>query len=602
MPTISSADARKTLKKTFGFSSFRSGQKEIIDEILDGRDVFAAMPTGGGDSLCYQLPALLLPGLTVVISPLVALMKDQVDGAQDNGIPAAFLNSSLTPEEAVEVYQKLEAGKTKLLYISPERFALNHFANQLKSYDIRLFAVDEAHCISEWGHDFRPDYRNLAEIRELFPESVIAAFTATATEKVQKDIIKLLALKQPFLHRASFNREELSYTVVPKYKTAAQVLSFISRYSGQPGIVYRTSRADVEKTAKTLAAHGIRALPYHAGLSAEVRKRNQDLFNRDEAEVIVATIAFGMGIDKSNIRFIIHADLPRSIEGYYQETGRAGRDGLSSECLLLFSRGDIVKIKYHIDKMQSSKEKKKAISNLNTMVNFSTSNVCRRKLLLNYFGEEHPEHCGNCDVCNGSLEKTDASVDAQKMLSAAVRSGERFGTMHIIDIVCGADTEKIRRFSHDALPTWGVGKDKRKIYWRSLAEELLLQKCLRRNDERYGAIELTEKGRKVLSGEAQFLISKVNTEPAGPAALTSDSSVMNSDLYVHLKDLRRDIASQKKVPPYIVFTDKTLREMAALRPDSEDSLLGVTGIGEKKLSAYGDIFLKAISAFDQKKG
>ncbi|MDC7240149.1 MAG: RecQ family ATP-dependent DNA helicase, partial [Spirochaetales bacterium] len=447
------SNALTILKTRFGYDSFRPNQEEIINAVLEGKDVFASMPTGGGKSICYQIPALALEGLTLVISPLIALMKDQVDAAVESGIAAAYLNSTLKADEAASVYSRLYRGEIKLLYISPERLALDGYLDKLKELPIRFFAVDEAHCLSEWGHDFRPDYLSLAMLRDAFPGVPIAAFTATATKKVQKDIVRILKLNDPFLIRASFNRKELYYRVDRKEKTLAQISSFIKDHEGQAGIVYRTSRKDVEKTAAHLSERGIRALPYHAGLSQALRAENQEKFNNDDVQVICATIAFGMGIDKSNIRFVIHGDLPKSMEGYYQETGRAGRDGLESHCLLLYSAGDLVKQQYFIDQIADPDEQKKAKENLSRMARFAAVNVCRRKQILEYFDESAGDDCGFCDICTGSHEKINASVDAQKILSAVMRTDERFGLTHIIDIVQGADTEKMRTTGHDGLKT-----------------------------------------------------------------------------------------------------------------------------------------------------
>lgn len=585
-----------TLKQTFGFKKFRSHQKEIIAQILSGHDVFASLPTGGGKSICYQLPALHFEGITIVLSPLVALMKDQVDGANEYGIGAYCLNSSLTSKETAEVYRALENNQVQLLYLSPERFAIDGFMENLKRFSVSFVAVDEAHCVSEWGHDFRPDYLSLSRIREHFPMAVIAAFTATATLKVQEDIINLLRLNKPYTVRASFDRKELFYRIIPKDGANKQICDFIKKHKKQQGIVYRLSRKDVEKTATYLSEKGIKALPYHAGLPTKTREKNQDLFNRDEVDVVVATIAFGMGIDKSNIRYVIHGDLPKSIEGYYQETGRAGRDGLNSECLLLYSPGDISKIHYFIDKMTDEKEKARANRNLNTMASLASINVCRRKQILEYFNEPYGENCGSCDICNGEAEQVDGSVDAQKILSAIIRTDQVFGITHIIDIVRGADTEKIRKFGHNEIKTWGVGKDKSIKWWRSIINELVGQKHIYQDRENYNSLKINSSGAEILYGRAPFLVL-MKKETKEVEKLSFREVDYNEDLFALLKEVRTGIAREKGLPPYIVFSDKTLKEMSSLRPDDEAAMLRVSGVGSRKMDQYGYIFLKKIREF-----
>lgn len=585
-----------TLKKTFGYKKFRPNQKEIIDRILEKKDVFASLPTGGGKSICYQLPALHFEGVTLVMSPLVALMKDQVDGARAYGIEAYYLNSTLSAPETADVYKALEEGKVKLLYISPERFAIDGFVENLKRFKISFVAVDEAHCVSEWGHDFRPDYLSLSRIREHFPGVVIAAFTATATLKVQEDIIGLLKLNEPYRVRASFDRKELYYRILPKNGANKQIYDFIRKKKKQSGIVYRLSRADVEKTAAYLSEKGIKALPYHAGLSTKERDKNQDLFNRDEIDVVVATIAFGMGIDKSNIRFVIHGDLPKSVEGYYQETGRAGRDGLPSECLLLYSAGDIAKIHYFIDRISDEKEKIRANRNLNNMANLASVNVCRRKQILEYFDEEHEGNCGSCDICNGEAEQVDGTVDAQKILSAIVRTNQRFGIGQIVDIVRGADTEKIRKFGHQELKTWGVGKDKSKVWWNSIVNELIGQKHIFRDRDSYNALKINPSGADILYGRAAFsVLMRKEKEPE--KKLSFREVDFDEELFSRLRDVRSSIAKKKKIPPYIVFSDKTLKEMSSLKPDDVPAMLRVSGVGERKMEQYGHQFLAEVRAY-----
>src|SRR3990170_3424845 len=493
-----------TLKTVFGFQSFRPNQESIIKNILDGRDVFAVMPTGGGKSLCYQLPATVMHGTAVVISPLISLMKDQVDAAVENGIPAAFMNSSMDADEVTDVYRMLKYSKISLLYIAPERFAMPHFLERLKTAAISLFAIDEAHCISEWGHDFRPDYLGLSLIPEMFPGVPVAAFTATATQRVQDDIINKIGLRNPHIVRASFNRPNLFYEVKAKSRAELQILEFLRDHPGESGIIYRTTRDSVMETADFLKSKGIAALPYHAGLPADERTKNQEAFNRDEVQVIVATIAFGMGIDKSNLRFVVHADLPKNIEAYYQETGRAGRDGEPAHCLLFFGRGDIPKLRYFIDQITDDSERAIVLEKLNQVVGFATHNVCRRKRLLGYFGEVYPgDNCGNCDICSGDAEQIDITRDAQIVMSAISRTQESYGIGHIVDIVTGADTKRIRELQHDLIKTYGAGKDRDKGHWRLIVDELLAQGLIRQEGAPYPVLKLTEKGNNVLFGREQ---------------------------------------------------------------------------------------------------
>lgn len=582
-----------TLQSIFGFTTFKKNQEQIVTSILKGADVFAAMPTGGGKSLCYQLPALLLPGLTVVISPLIALMKDQVDSAKELGISAAYINSTLTQEEYFTIDAQLKSGEIKLLYISPERFAVPGFVEKLQSIKISLFAVDEAHCLSEWGHDFRPDYLSLSNIKKGFKDSTIAAFTATATKKVQEDIISRLQLDNPYTVRASFDRPEIAYRIIKKEQVNAQIISLVKERKSKTGIIYRTSRKDVEKTAQYLLDSGIKALPYHAGLSENIRNENQNKFNRDEIEVIVATIAFGMGIDKSNIGYVIHGDLPKSIEGYYQETGRAGRDGSDSECLLLFSRGDSAKINYFIQQITDEKEQGKARLNLNRMVSYASRNVCRRKQLLAYFEEEHPGECNNCDVCNNENDLIDITEDCRKILSAIIRTGERFGIVHVIEVIRGSKSVKVLKFEHDKIKTYGIGQDKSKPYWHAIIDELLGQECLIQDSERFNALVLTDKGRDVLFGRLSLEMFKPDDKKQkrlkASVPITGDEELFN-----RLRDIRRVIAKEKNVPPYVVFSDKTLNDMSNLKPSTAEEFLMVNGVGQKKLDSYGEAFMEEI--------
>ncbi|NTV04936.1 MAG: DNA helicase RecQ [Chlorobiaceae bacterium] len=585
------------LRKVFGFREFRPNQESVVRAILDKRDVFAVMPTGGGKSLCYQLPAVLLPGTCMVISPLIALMKDQVDGARSNGISAAFLNSSQTSGEREEVMHHLLAGKLDLLYVAPERFILSDFRETLSRVRLSMAVIDEAHCISEWGHDFRPDYLSLSALVTLFPDTPVAAFTATATTRVQQDILDKLALRNPLIIRASFDRPNLTYGVLYKEHPDVQLLSLLKSNFGKAGIIYRTSRKSVNDTAAMLQKKGFRAVPYHAGLSDENRKNNQESFIRDEVDVIVATIAFGMGIDKSNIRFVIHADLPKSIENYYQETGRAGRDGEPAECTLLFAQGDIPKVRFFIDSIIDEEERERSRVALSKVIAFASTSVCRRRTLLDYFGEHYPhDNCNSCDICLGSREVVDCTLEAQMVLSAIVRTEERFGATHITDIVTGSRNQKILEFGHDRLRTYGVGKEHDKKYWRRLIDELLAQKVITKSDGLYPTLLLLPKAVRILRHDEHIEMVRVLEKKKGQL-LPKASEPYDQQLFELLRSLRKQIADEQGIPPYVVFSDRTLHDMSTRFPRTAESMLTVSGVGEVKLERYGRQFLRLIDRY-----
>jgi len=588
----------EVLNRVFGFGEFRPNQEEIVSALLEKRDVFAVMPTGGGKSLCYQLPAHMLDGLCVVVSPLISLMKDQVDAAQANGLKAEFLNSSQLVNDRRRVFHALENNELDLLYVSPERFAMSDFLATLKRAKISFFAIDEAHCISEWGHDFRPDYLSLSRIIEYFPKVAVAAFTATATHQVQDDIIKKLGLRTPHLTRASFDRPNLFYQVEPKENLNMQILAFLREHPEDSGIIYRTTRKNVEATAEFLQQQGIKAMPYHAGLSVQDRKNHQEQFNRDEINVIVATIAFGMGIDKSNVRFVLHGDLPKNVEGYYQETGRAGRDGEPAHCCLYFSQGDTVKIRYFIDQIEDVIEQKVAISQLNKMVQIAQANACRRKNILGYFGETYPkENCGTCDVCTGDVERVDATVDAQKILSAIYRTGGKFGAVHIADIVAGANTQRIRQFHHENLKTYGAGRDQDKRHWRRIIDALLAQDCIRPSDDQYPVLQLAAKATPILRGQKTFRVLRQKEIQKARRVLPSGD--FSPGLFEALRTERKRVARDLGLPPFVVFSDHTLHEMARYFPSTQNEFRQISGVGESKLDHFGDTFLAVISSYKE---
>ena len=584
-----------TLKRTFGYHTFRAHQKPIVQAVLAGRDAFVVMPSGGGKSLCYQLPAAMMSGTCVVVSPLIALMKDQVDNARANGLSAACFNSSQTPRQRVEVLERLDRRELDLLYISPERLVMDRFRNELKRSEVGLFAIDEAHCISEWGHDFRPDYLYLTELKKHFPGVCIAAFTATATPRVQKDIVRRLHLEDPHVVRASFNRPNFFYQVKPKGDVPGQILDFVGARKGQCGVVYRTTRDDVEFTAEYLAEQGISALPYHAGLDRETRRRHQEQFQHDEVNVMVATIAFGMGIDKPNVRFVVHGDLPKNLESYYQETGRAGRDGEPAHCLLLFSEGDAGTIRYFIGQMEEEQEQERCSQKLSHMIRFGSVSICRRRQLLEYFGEAYEkENCGSCDVCTEEVERTDATREAQIVMSAIARTNERFGMTKVVDIVTGADTKEVRQKGLDRVKTYGAGADHTKKYWRRIVDELVGHQCVRRTNDQYPILKLTEKGREVLFGRAKFEIVRRKEEAEEEQG---ERQPCNEELFERLRPIRKRLADAEGLPAFTVFHDRTLREMARYFPDTPEKMRKITGVGDVKLRNYGNPFLREIRIF-----
>ncbi len=589
------------LKKLFGFDSFREHQQELVEGILSGRDAFGVMPTGGGKSLCYQLPASILPGTAVIVSPLIALMKDQVDSARSNGIKAAFLNSTLAQAEVQEIEKDYIDGNLDLLYLAPERLSLSTTVSLLRKNQQgapSFIAIDEAHCISEWGHDFRPDYLFTSRLKELFPQSPLTAFTATATEQVAEDIEKRLQLVNPVKIRASFDRKNLFYEVLAKREAATQIVEFIRERPQQSGIIYRTSRKSVEETANMLVANGINAAPYHAGLPAEKRSATQDAFIRDDITVMVATVAFGMGVDKADVRFVIHGDLPKNIESYYQETGRAGRDGEPSHCLLLYSAGDLGKLRFFIEAMPDETEQGRARQLLASMDAFASVPSCRKISLLNYFDEScELENCGSCDYCAGSFETVDATRDAQIVLSAIMRTGNRFGGIHICDIVCGANTAKVRQFEHDKLKTYGVGKDKPKTHWRSVIDALVAGKKLALSQDKFPVPQINDAATEILFGRDSFQLAVDKRIALDKAQHRAEEIDCDHDFFHHLRDIRKELADVEGVPPYVVFSDKSLRAMAAYHPSNDSELLNISGVGQNKLEKYGQRFLSVIQEY-----
>ena len=598
------SDLDLLLRTTFGYSSFRPLQREICEAALAGKDVFALLPTGGGKSLCFQLPALARDGLTVVVSPLIALMKDQVDALQASGVAATFLNSTLDAENARSRLRGLHRGEFRLLYAAPERLLLEGWEENLRRWNVTAIAIDEAHCVSEWGHDFRPEYRQLSRLRAALPEVPMMALTATATGRVREDIVRQLGLRTPEVFVASFNRPNLTYRVLPKDEPLKQVIAFVRQREGDSGIIYCASRAATERVAEALAGRGFAARPYHAGLDAETRARHQEAFLRDETRIICATIAFGMGINKPNVRWVIHHDLPKNIEGYYQETGRAGRDGLPGDCLLLFSPGDIAKQTHFLDEITDAQEQQVARTQLRQIVHFAESAGCRRAELLAYFGETYPEPaCGACDNCLEPRETYDGTLVAQKFLSCVYRivrhSGFSVGLNHVIEVLTGAGTEKIRRWGHDRLTTYGIGAELDRTQWAGVGRELLRLGLLQVATGEFATLELTEAGTEALRQRTPVTLTKPLSLPQARRSAARRAGEIECDeiLFARLRALRKRLADERRVPAYIIFGDNTLRAMARHYPTEDAQLEGIPGIGERKRAEFGALFTAEIAAY-----
>ncbi len=592
------------LKTIFGYDTFRPLQREVIDNVLVRRDSLAIMPTGGGKSLCYQIPALMLDGLTVVVSPLIALMKDQVEQLRAYGVPALYLNSTLSPEAYAANMEHIRRGEVKLLYVSPETLLTPRIFNLLDALQVDLFTIDEAHCISEWGHDFRPEYRQLVDARRRYPKAVCLALTATATPRVRADITRSLGFSGSNEFVASFNRENLYIEVAPKTEPLRQTTRLLERFKDQSGIIYCFSRKQVDELAAALAQRGYSARPYHAGLEDAERRRNQEDFIRDDVQIMVATIAFGMGINKPNVRFVIHYDLPKSVEGYYQEIGRAGRDGLPAHCLLLYSYSDVAKLRYFIDQ-KAGDERRAATQQLDAIVRYAEDEqTCRRKPLLTYFGESYATpKCNNCDNCTAAPPVlADVTIPAQKFLSCVKRTGERFGTGHVVDVLRGSKGERILRLGHDKLSTYGIGADLTEKQWMHLGRQLLQMGYLKQDGE-FHTLSLTEKAMDALRKRNPIYgqLQEVEERPRNKEVRKTELEY-NRALFALLRQKRKEMADEAGVPPYVIFSDKTLVEMAAYYPQTRESLLKMSGVGQVKLNQYGEAFLQVIGAYCKKHG
>jgi len=590
------------LKKYFGYDAFRPLQEEIITNVIEGNDSFVLMPTGGGKSLCYQLPALKFDGITLVISPLIALMKDQVDALQANGIKAEFINSSLSLVEIEKIQTRAENNDLKILYLAPERFASRGFKDFLKSLDISLIAVDEAHCISEWGHDFRPDYRNLGILKKIFPSVPIIALTATATEKVREDILTHLNLKKASLFISSFNRKNLHLSVVEKKQAFPKLVKLLQKYKNDSVIIYCFSRKETEKITEDLKLNGFSACAYHAGLEADKRRLVQDLFIKDKVNIIVATVAFGMGIDKPDVRLVVHYTFPKTLEGYYQEIGRAGRDGLKSECVLFYTYADTRKHEFFINRIEDSKLRERARKKLSEVLNYCDLTGCRKKYILKYFSEElESDNCGSCDSCTAEKEMFDATEIAKKIISAIFRTGSRFGKKYIVEILLGKKTQRILINKHNETSVYGIVKDFSENELVQIISQFINLNYIVKNDGQYPTLSIAKKGSEFLKGDKRLELPKPKLKADMETIVEKEARKgelnYNKSLFLVLRELRRDLAKKANVPPFIIFGDVSLRDMAYYFPCDYQSFSQITGVGAKKLKQYGDIFLRIIKDF-----
>ncbi|SJL83579.1 ATP-dependent DNA helicase RecQ [Vibrio palustris] len=585
------------LRDVFGYQTFRVGQQEVIDAAIAGQDSLVIMPTGGGKSLCYQIPALVLEGITLVISPLISLMKDQVDQLKANGVAAECVNSTMTREALQSVYSRIHSGQLKLLYVSPERVLTRDFLERLDTMHISMIAVDEAHCISQWGHDFRREYAALGQLKQRFQHVPMMALTATADDATRSDILSRLSLIEPHVYLGSFDRPNIRYTLMEKHKPVAQVVRYITTTQrGQCGIIYCGSRKKVEMVTEKLCNNHIRAAGYHAGMETDERAWVQEAFQRDDVQIVVATVAFGMGINKPNVRFVLHFDIPRNIESYYQETGRAGRDGLPAEAVMLYDPSDINWLRRMLDEKEDGPQKQVETHKLNAMNSFAEAQTCRRQVLLNYFGEYREKPCGNCDVCLDPPKRFDATEEARKALSCVYRVNQSFGVSYIVEVLRGMQNIRVRENGHDKISTYGIGRDHSHDYWVSIFRQLIHKGLLHQNITRNSTLQLTEEARPLLRGDMELELAVPRLDTAARSAKSDKLSSKNYDkkLFAKLRNLRKSIADEEELPPYVVFNDATLIEMAEMLPTSYGEMLAVNGVGQRKLDKYADAFLDLI--------